>query len=513
MKNQYFGDINDYIKYSLLRSLSNNGQITTSVCWMLTPDDGKGDGQFTEYLNQPYKWRSFDPELFDFFQERLKNRVDRNVRIIEKSNMLGNTRFFSDQLPDNSTKRKHYFGHFLEFSREVDLVFFDPDNGIEVPSQPFGSKDSCKYLYWRELNETINSGHSVLVYQHFPREKREPFVYQKLAKIREQTGLENVIAFCTSRVVFFLVTQEKHLELFDERRDTIENQWGSQISIVESPQNGIRQSINTTTLTEGESEEPRKLKKDRGYISPERITPGGVRLRIIKPDFERLGNIVIVLSEDLVFDKLEKSWKDIESIVNDFQKRFGTNLNLKGQYSRYDLFYLYESGFSYNEIAKIINYDIYALILIAMDFRDEFIRGEYPAGYVGLPMLYDWYRDLIQEKETFHEWLIQQFENIDNGLYFDISSYPMDRNEVRSKIRYFRGQVDKEAIILNDEPLFPASVYLIQQAGGYQKLSDYLKKFHPEYWEEISPWVEDRYLSIEEEIKKAKEWRDNLGVV
>jgi hypothetical protein len=40
MKNQYFGDINDYRKYGLLRILSDEGSMRTGVCWMLTRDDG-----------------------------------------------------------------------------------------------------------------------------------------------------------------------------------------------------------------------------------------------------------------------------------------------------------------------------------------------------------------------------------------------------------------------------------------------------------------------------------------
>ncbi|HUW95833.1 MAG TPA: hypothetical protein VMW58_08590 [Anaerolineae bacterium] len=38
MKNQYFGDINDYRKYGLLRILTNLGEIKTAVCWVRTPD-------------------------------------------------------------------------------------------------------------------------------------------------------------------------------------------------------------------------------------------------------------------------------------------------------------------------------------------------------------------------------------------------------------------------------------------------------------------------------------------
>jgi hypothetical protein len=50
MKNQYFGDINDYRKYGLLRRLQAG--LSLCVCWTLTDDDGSSDGRFLEYLNR-----------------------------------------------------------------------------------------------------------------------------------------------------------------------------------------------------------------------------------------------------------------------------------------------------------------------------------------------------------------------------------------------------------------------------------------------------------------------------
>ncbi len=44
MKNQYFGDVNDYLKYGLLRQLSNEGRFKICVCWMLTEPDGTTEG-------------------------------------------------------------------------------------------------------------------------------------------------------------------------------------------------------------------------------------------------------------------------------------------------------------------------------------------------------------------------------------------------------------------------------------------------------------------------------------
>ena len=44
MKNQYFGDVNDYRKYGLLRVFANQAAFNIGVCWMLTPDDERRDG-------------------------------------------------------------------------------------------------------------------------------------------------------------------------------------------------------------------------------------------------------------------------------------------------------------------------------------------------------------------------------------------------------------------------------------------------------------------------------------
>ena len=49
MKDQYVGDIGDYGKYGLLRYLNGCG-LKIGVNWYLTPDDGRSDGNHTEYL-------------------------------------------------------------------------------------------------------------------------------------------------------------------------------------------------------------------------------------------------------------------------------------------------------------------------------------------------------------------------------------------------------------------------------------------------------------------------------
>ena len=76
MKNQYFGDINDYRKYGLLRVLSEVSGLSIGMCWLLTQDDGDGDGEIRAYLSKTSRWRHYDPELYERLQRLLKSGVE-----------------------------------------------------------------------------------------------------------------------------------------------------------------------------------------------------------------------------------------------------------------------------------------------------------------------------------------------------------------------------------------------------------------------------------------------------
>jgi hypothetical protein len=231
MKNQYFGDINDYRKYGLLRLLTKCGEIKTAVCWMLTPDDGRGDGGFIGYLEQPNKWQAFDEPLFDRLRELVLTQNLRDVRGAETSAILPACRFAPGFLPDDPDGRGRYFDAFVDLAQGCELVFFDPDNGIEVKSKPYGRKDSSKFLYWREIERLWSGGHSLLIYQHFPRAKRDVFVEHKARELAERTRAPEIISFRTSHVVFFLVPQGERLEFFEERGEEVETVWQRQILV------------------------------------------------------------------------------------------------------------------------------------------------------------------------------------------------------------------------------------------------------------------------------------------
>ena len=231
MKDQYFGDVNDYRKYGLLRALTGHGRLRASVCWALTQSDGRTDGSRTGYLQEPSKWRRFDPELFAFLRRQVLEKEHRCVEAIERSRILPNCSFFSDLLPQEVSGRDVFFNQLLSHASGADVIFFDPDNGLGVKSVPRGARGSPKYVYPSELNTAYQHGHSLLVYQHFPRRPREEFVRSIIRAMAALLGLNRVVAFSTSHVVFLLFPQPRHTRVLEECSVRVAQRWRGEIAV------------------------------------------------------------------------------------------------------------------------------------------------------------------------------------------------------------------------------------------------------------------------------------------
>jgi hypothetical protein len=234
MKNQYFGDVNDYRKYGLLRALQRIGGVRVGVCWMLTPDDGRTDGKFISYLSEPKRWRSYDPELFDFLATAVPN--GRHVNTLREKDFMPDALFFEEIIPDNRHDRALAMSVSREMFKACDLVFFDPDNGMEVMSCQAGQKYSSKYLLWSEVVGQYKAGSSVLLYQHFRREERRTFIATMAAEFQNRTGCVSVICFKTSNVTFFLLAQASHLDALLRSAAHVSKGWDGQIEVIVDPQ-------------------------------------------------------------------------------------------------------------------------------------------------------------------------------------------------------------------------------------------------------------------------------------
>lgn len=204
MKHQYVGDISDYRKYALLRALSWGGANRIGVCWMLTPSDGSSDGGKLAYLQQPGRYRQFDPQLFDILAHAAGESDRRRLQTIEDSGTVLAATYFNELLPDEKAARAAYMAGCLTTFEAADIVFFDPDNGLEV-SLAKGRKNSSKFLYLDEVTRFYGTGKSLLIYQHFPRVERRTFLEASIERLRSSAADALVWTFATAHVAFFLV--------------------------------------------------------------------------------------------------------------------------------------------------------------------------------------------------------------------------------------------------------------------------------------------------------------------
>ena len=229
MKNQYFGDINDYRKYGLLRAIIAATDLRPLVAWMLTPDDGGRDGNLTAYLEAPNRWESHDQTLFRELKRLISSDQERNVALLEATRLLERSAYFSAVVPDDKDGRKGWFSRLQQCAESHDFVFLDPDNGLEVKSRPRRRRNSSKYLHWEEVDALWSSGKSLLIYQHFIREKRQAFIQRLLARLQENVPKGLVEAFSTPRVVFLMALQPRHRPFYEAIIKEVQDRWGKQI--------------------------------------------------------------------------------------------------------------------------------------------------------------------------------------------------------------------------------------------------------------------------------------------
>jgi hypothetical protein len=179
MQNPYTGDIGDYGKYILLHALAGS-DLRLAVVWYLNPYVGKSaDGKFTEYLSvdREQSYRCASPDIYDGLRKIVRDG-DRRVSYVNKSGILPRGTIFYEEpldyikfaLPiDRKRARSEWLSGALSETREADLVFFDPDNGLEVKSHSPHSKLGAKYIFENEIRAFWERNQSILVYQHLNR--------------------------------------------------------------------------------------------------------------------------------------------------------------------------------------------------------------------------------------------------------------------------------------------------------------------------------------------------------
>ena len=170
MQDRYAGDIGDYVKIAILRALAPGRRL--GVAWWLYPDEQhNGDGRHIAYLGQPETWRGFDPEAFDHLRTMVA-AGGRNVGSLQDERLLPGAVYFAEPVPTigkppaRRQARANWLGRLVEAVDPCDLLFLDPDNGLETKRFDLGAAKAGKSAALSELLALRRPGRSLLVYHH-----------------------------------------------------------------------------------------------------------------------------------------------------------------------------------------------------------------------------------------------------------------------------------------------------------------------------------------------------------
>ena len=165
MQERYLGDSHDFLKYALLRHLNGELGLRLGINWYLTRPElvdrpGNNDGGMRQHLKGS-TWKATDPELLEAIG-RFDDPASRSLANVAAWGMLpADTTYFAEEVA--TTNRAAWHSRALDALGGTDLVFLDPDNGLEVASMSARTKP--KYALFDEAKAYLDAGKAVVSIQ------------------------------------------------------------------------------------------------------------------------------------------------------------------------------------------------------------------------------------------------------------------------------------------------------------------------------------------------------------
>lgn len=228
MQDNYIGDIGDYGKYGLLREVCAEAMSLSVNCYRVVPKKAgkQDDGKYISYLSMPQLYREYDPALFDCLYKIVKQEQDRRIDRIEQEKVLQAVYFSKEIGADRFAWHRQALGQ----TQGTDVVFLDPDNGLETVKMYQTGGATEKHVKWTELKDYYARGQNVILYQHRPQMTTKEKCIESIMHF--QTNY--LLADCVKRLEFpkytnrfyFIFLHEKYKTTFERVCRSMVPKWG-----------------------------------------------------------------------------------------------------------------------------------------------------------------------------------------------------------------------------------------------------------------------------------------------
>ena len=252
MQDRYAGDIGDFGKYGMLRSLLSEEE-KLGVVWYLTNNEShNNDGKFISYLEptelNKIKFRNCDIELYDILGKMIREG-ERSVASIQELNILpGDVKYYDmplsfDGLISKRGKinesrgelRLKWIKDAIEKMNDRQSIFIDPDNGITGNNKAISPKGN-KYTTLEDMKKFSEYDKTLIVYHHTSRQGTAKFQLENLIKDTTNYLDRECWALMYHRGSvrgYIIIPSNKLIKEIKERTTTfINSSWGQHFDII-----------------------------------------------------------------------------------------------------------------------------------------------------------------------------------------------------------------------------------------------------------------------------------------
>jgi hypothetical protein len=251
MQDRYFGDIGDFAKLGLLRGIAENDPaLRRGVLWYLVPDESHTkDGRHIAYLERsPKNLKSFrpcDPDLYDTLG-KLVGRGKRAVSSVAENSLLprgtlyheGRIDYRGVSGGDRTIRRERWLAAAHQSVAPADVVFLDPDNGLEVRCGRYDLKGP-KYAFYDDLIATSRAGKTIIVYQHANHSQSfSELIQSRFSALATQLGrpAETLRALrwrrVSARAFIFVLADGHRVAIVERLHAMLAGPWGAHFELI-----------------------------------------------------------------------------------------------------------------------------------------------------------------------------------------------------------------------------------------------------------------------------------------